>query len=81
MRLVHKESQKIIVEFRGLETIFYNKFLEQEMRNMGILIPHGLRGVYGKDCIKLGDEQFQKAFKEIYYLSFMSPGQFVWEKQ
>ena len=80
MRLINKKNQKPIVEFRGTQTIFHSKFLEREMRELGILIPHGLRGSYhGKDCIYLGDTEFQQAFKEIYYLTYMNDSEFKWQ--
>ncbi|MCC5832766.1 MAG: hypothetical protein JJU12_06970 [Chlamydiales bacterium] len=49
------------------------------MRTIGIPVPHGLRGVYkGKDYVRLGDPEFQQAFKEIYYLTAMNPDKFQW---
>jgi hypothetical protein len=78
-KLVNKQTNQVIVKFDGAETVFYNKFLEQEMRTIGIPIPHGLRGVYhGKECIRLEDEEFQKAFREIYYLTSMGSETFNW---
>lgn len=69
-----------MVEFEGKKTHIYNKFLEHEMRSIGIPVPHGLRGLYnGKDYIRLEDEEFQKAFKEIYYLTSMDPEAFQWK--
>lgn len=80
MRLINKNTHQTIVEFADERVLFFNKFLENEMRFVGIPIPHGLRGVYhGKDCILLGDEDFKKAFKEVYYLTSMSPETFRWE--
>lgn len=78
MKLVNKQTNKSIVEFDGTKTIFHNKFLEQEMRHIGIIIPHGLRGVYGKDCIRLEDQEFQQAFQEVYYLTTMNTDIFHW---
>jgi hypothetical protein len=77
-KLINRRTQKPIVEFEGSRTIFHNKYLEHEMRTIGITIPHGLRGIYGKDCIRLGDEAFEQAFKEIYYLTSMNPETFLW---
>lgn len=79
MRLIHKQTNQPIVEFKEEEVVFHNKFLEHEMRSIGILIPHGLRGIYGKDCVRLDDEEFQKAFKEIYFLTTMDPEEFEWD--
>jgi hypothetical protein len=53
--------------------------LENEMKQIGIPVPHGLRGIYnGKDHIRLNDEDFQKAFQEIYYLTAMDHALFRW---
>ncbi len=81
MMLINRETNQPIIEFQGDKTIFHSKFLEKEMRSMGIPVPHGLRGVYhGKNCICLDDEEFQKAFKEIYYLTAMNPKTFQWRE-
>lgn len=79
MRLINIKNKQLIVEFKEDDAIFHSKFLEHEMRDMGIWIPHGLRGVYqGRDCVYLGEEQFQQAFKEVYYLTYMDSTQFKW---
>lgn len=81
MRLINVHTSQPLVEFDGDQTIIYNKYFSHEMRIMGISIPPGLRGVYqGKDCIRLKDAEFQKAFKEIYYLTSMNPEKFQWEE-
>ena len=77
-KLINKKTQKPIVEFQQEKIIIYNKFLEQEMRSIGINIPHGLRGIYGKDYVRLDDPEFPKAFQEIYYLTTMDPTTFQW---
>lgn len=80
MKLVNTQTSQALVEFHGDKTLIYNKFLENEMRTIGIPVPHGLRGLYkGKDCIRLEDPDFQRAFKEIYYLTAMSPDKFQWK--
>ncbi len=79
MKLINTQTSQFLVEFDGDRTVIHNKFLENEMRSIGIPVPHGLRGIYeGKDCIKLEDAEFQKAFKEIYYLTAMNSNQFRW---
>lgn len=79
MQLINKKTKTPLVEFQNKKTIFYNKFLEREMRTLGILIPHGLRGVFhGKDYIYFGEEDFQKAFREVYYLTSMNTDLFYW---
>lgn len=79
-RLVNVQTQQPIVEFEGEQTLIHNKFLKLEMQELGIPIPHGLRGVYhGKECVRLEDSEFQKAFQEIYYLTSMNPQTFRWD--
>ncbi len=78
-QLVNTQTKQPIVEFREGNTLIHNKFLEHEMREIGIPIPHGLRGLYhGKECVRLGDTEFQKAFQEVYYLTVMDPDLFQW---
>lgn len=80
-KLVNKKTNQSIVEFADDKIVFYNKFLENEMRSLGILIPHGLRGIYnGKDCIRLEDKEFPQAFREVYYLTAMNPEIFKWSE-
>lgn len=80
-RLVNVHTNQPLIEFEGDKTVIYNKYLEHEMRELGIPIPHGLRGVYhGKECVRLEDEEFQKAFKEIYYLTTMNRDTFHWSE-
>lgn len=80
MRLINTKTSQSLVEFEGDRTIFYNKYLEKEMRSIGIPVPHGMRGIYnGKECIHLEDAEFQQAFREIYYLTTMNPEMFRWQ--
>lgn len=80
-KLINTKTAQLLVEFKGKETFIYNKFLEQEMQTMGIPIPHGLRGSYqGKESVYLGDQEFQRAFKEVYYLTAMNPELFHWQE-
>jgi hypothetical protein len=78
-KLVNIHNNQLILEFEGDKTLIYSKFLEHEMRELGIPIPHGLRGVFhGKECVRLDDKEFQKAFKEVYYLTVMNSDTFKW---
>ncbi|MCH9627833.1 MAG: hypothetical protein S4CHLAM2_14790 [Chlamydiales bacterium] len=80
MKLINTKTSQSLVEFEGDRTIFYNKYLEKEMRSIGIPVPHGMRGIYnGKECIRLEDAEFQQAFREIYYLTTMNPETFRWQ--
>lgn len=78
-RLINKRTQQPIVEFTQGKATFHSRFLENEMRSIGINIPHGLRGIYhGKDTVRLDDIEFEKAFQEIYFLTTMDPTTFEW---
>lgn len=80
MKLVNVRTNQPLVDFQENKTVIYNKFLEHEMETLGIPIPHGLRGLFdGKDTVLLRDANFQKAFKEVYYLTAMDQKLFKWE--
>lgn len=79
MKLINIQTNQPLVEFIGEKTLIHNKFLEEEMRMMGIPIPDGLRGLFeGRDYVHLYEEKFQEAFKEIYYATFMDARLFKW---
>lgn len=81
MRLIHNASKKPLVEFLGKKTVFHNKYLEDQMRLLGVSIPPGLRSHFeGKDFVYLRDPTFQKAFREVYYLTSMDSQEFTWEE-
>lgn len=81
MRLINRQNGKPLVEFKKERTIFYSKFLELEMKRLGISIPHGMRAFFeGKDSILYGDPHFQEAFKEVYYLTSINHDLFKWEE-
>lgn len=81
MKLVNKQTKLPLVDFRESQVIFYNRFLEHEMEILGIAIPEGMRSYFnGKDYIFLGDEEFERAFKEVYYLTTIDPDVFGWQK-
>lgn len=49
------------------------------MRTLGIPVPPGMRALYaGKDTVVLGEQEFQKAFREIYYPTLMDQELFRW---
>lgn len=81
-KLINVNTSLPIVEFFEGKTVIHSKFLENEMRTIGIAIPPGLRSVYqGKDNVLLEDAEFQKAFKEVFYLTSMDHGIFQWKER
>jgi hypothetical protein len=68
VKLVNKKTGFVVVEFLEGKAIFHDRFLEPEMRESGIAIPHELKPEFeNKDRVLLEDPLFEKAFKEIYY--------------
>lgn len=81
MRLVNVKNGKPLVEFKKDKTVFYNKYLEREMKRLGVSIPHGMRSRFlGKMEVLLGDPHFQEAFREVYYITSMDHNLFKWEE-
>ena len=79
MKLVNKEIDFIVVEFIDHKPIFYDRFLEAEMRDRGILIPSFLVKSYGnKTHVRIEDEEFERAFKEVFVPKAMGGEEFKW---
>ncbi len=68
MKLVNTKTGFVVVEFKEKQVKFYDRFLEVEMKETGILIPPALSSLYeNKEVIFFGDPLFEKAFVEVYY--------------
>ena len=68
MKLVNIKTNFVVVEFQKGKATFYDRILAAEMEESGVPIPDQLQREYGgKQAILLGDELFEKAFREIYY--------------
>lgn len=79
-KLIHVKSNFTLVEFIGQDTVFHDRILEKEMTERGVLIPPALRGLYnGKEAIRLGEEEFQRAFKEIFSINIFDSSNYAWE--
>jgi hypothetical protein len=80
-KLVHVKSNFTVVEFIGEDTIIHDAILAKEMLERGVLIPPALQGLYhGKEAIRLGEEEFQRAFKEIFCVNIFSSSNYVWQE-
>ena len=79
MRLVNTKTQFVVVEFIGRQTIFHDIYLEKVMRESGVQIPHFMKKMFdNQSTVKLGDTDFQKAFKEVYYPFTMDQIKHIW---
>lgn len=80
MQLINSKTGFLVAEYRGDETIFYDRFLEAEMRKRGVSIPPPLQSSFGgKSSIRLGDKDFQRAFKEVYCTLVLDPHKHQWK--
>ncbi|MBY0530255.1 MAG: hypothetical protein K2P51_08750 [Rhabdochlamydiaceae bacterium] len=80
-KLVHVKTNFTVVEFIGEDTIIHDAVLAKEMLERGVLIPPALQGLYhGKEAIRLGEEEFQRAFKEIFCVNIFSSSNYVWQE-
>ena len=81
MKLINLKSQFVVVEVQDGQIKFFDRFLEKQMKGRGILIPPALRSQYnGKAEVRLEDQEFLKAFKELYVPAVFDPEVFAWQK-
>lgn len=82
MKLVNIQTGYTVVEFLDDGTVQFNdRFLEAEMKELGILIPPSLSESFeGKEFVYFGDPLFKRAFKEVYYPYSISTSIYKWEK-
>lgn len=81
MKLIIIETQDIVAEFKGSETIIYDSFMRAELDRYGIIIPVAYRdNFYGKSVILPGQKGFQKAFKEIYSPRILNKEKYEWRE-
>ena len=79
MNLVSVTTNQTLVEFHDHKPIFHNKYLEKEMKEIGIVIPDFLRGDFqGRAVIKLDDDLFNRAFKDVFYPLHMDSSKYQW---
>jgi hypothetical protein len=67
LQLVNLKSGFVVMEQKEGKIIFHDPILEDSMRETGVVIPPELQEAYGdRDRVKLEEENFFKAFKELY---------------
>lgn len=80
MKLINTKTGYVVVEFQDGKAHFYDRFLEAEMKETGILIPPAhIQAFGGKEVVFLGDDLFEKAFIEIYYPLCIANALYQWK--
>lgn len=80
MKLVHKQTGNVVVEFKDNITTFHNPFLEKEIKQRGIFIPPFMRDQFdGKEIVFMTDPLFEKAFVDVYWQFTMPKTQYEWQ--
>lgn len=79
MKLIHIKTGFIVLEFQKGKTLIYDRVLDKQMRTQGILIPASIRKLYdGKKAIRLSDDTFQTAFKDLFFHQIFDSKQYAW---
>ncbi len=80
MKLMDTRDNSIYVQFDdGVLPRFADPFLEKEMHLYGIEIPPRLRKDFnGKEFVVFRDEDFPRAFRDVYYLYNIDRDVFQW---
>jgi hypothetical protein len=80
MKLVNTKTGFVIVEFKQGKAEFFDRFLEAEMKETGILVPPAMGPLFeNKEVILLGDPLFEKAFIEVYYPLCIANSLYQWK--
>ena len=82
LQLVNLESGFVVVEFVGDKTVIHDRFLFEEMQKSGIVIPNYLQPKFGgKKRVRFDQQEFQRAFKEVYYEFCINHKVYRWERK
>jgi hypothetical protein len=82
MKLVKKETGRVVVEFKDNTVKFYSPSLEAEIRRDGVSIPPIMRAQFGgEEVIFIDDPLFEKAFIEVYWPLCMASANSPYEWQ
>lgn len=80
MKLFNTKTHFVVMEFKDHLPIFYDRFLEVEMKDLGITIHPILRKEFkGKEKVYPTDSLFKKAFLEIYYPMHLASPDYQWK--
>ena len=81
MKLVHAKTGFVVVEFNEGKALFFDRFLEEELKDRGIFIPQAERSQFdGKKVVFPSDPLFEKAFVEVYYPLSIAQSVYKWQK-
>lgn len=79
MKLINLRLKFVVADYQGEKTLIHDRILLKEMTFRGVMIPPALRGEYGgKSVVRIGDKEFQKAFKEFYFPQVFNPNNYSW---
>jgi hypothetical protein len=81
MKLIDTRDKSIYAEFsEGKPPHFADSLVEKEMRLYGIEIPPRFRDQFdGKEFVVWADDDFPRAFREVYYFCNLDRRLFQWE--
>lgn len=80
MKLVNTKTGFVLLEFNQGKVAFYDRFLEVEMKETGILIPPALMPQFdNKEVIFFDDPLFERAFIEVYYPLCIANSLYQWK--
>ena len=81
MKLINLRLKFVVADYQGEKTLIHDRILLKEMMFRGVIIPLALRIEYGgKSAVRIGDKEFQRAFKEVYFAQVFNPNNYRWEK-
>lgn len=79
MKLINLRLKFVVADYQGEKTLIHDRILLKEMTFRGVTIPYALRDEYGgKSAVRIGDKEFQKAFKELYFSQVFNPQNYRW---
>lgn len=81
MKLIHNKTDQPVIEFNAGKPTFYDRFLEKSIVRNGITIPPALKDEFGgKEVVRVGDKEFERAFVEVFYKMSMNSDLYHWEE-
>ena len=80
MKLENQQNGFVVVEQTEDKVVFYDPILEEQMIELGVVIPPSYQEKYGgRERVKLGEGQFFEAFQEFYSVYVFDPSVYQWK--
>lgn len=80
MKLVNIKTGFVVVEFKQGKVEFFDRFLEEELQDRGILIPSSMANQFdGMRVVFPSDSLFEKAFVEVYFPLSIANSNYQWQ--